>query len=334
MSATRELIATLVRGGMDAADAAGLVARAAVEMTGELTRKKAPKAGAIRMGEYRDRREAMGMPRIFPAEQLRPLLVARDGERCIYCEATGQLVIDHIHPTFLGGNDDLGNLGLACRPCNGRKAGKPLHATGMQIIVQTASSAHDCYVSRTVCAPNGGQDCAQEMRTPAHTSAPANGQSCAPEQRTDTHNSAHVHGAANSPLTYLLPVEGKNLSEKKESKKERVPKKRDTPLPDGWAPSLRAFQIAEEHGVNAQAVEQIFRDYLKSSGKLYADYDAAFYNFLRNQRRFNGNANHGTSQAKSGGSLTASIRRELAELEQSEGSDFALPAGRILRLSN
>ena len=42
---------------------------------------------------------------------------------------------------------------------------------------------------------------------------------------------------------------------------------------------------------------------------------------------------HGNSQTNSG-SLTASIRRELAALEQSEGADFALPAGRILRISN
>lgn len=42
---------------------------------------------------------------------------------------------------------------------------------------------------------------------------------------------------------------------------------------------------------------------------------------------------HGPSQNRSGGSLTASIRRELAELERSEGSDFALPAGSLLRIS-
>jgi len=43
---------------------------------------------------------------------------------------------------------------------------------------------------------------------------------------------------------------------------------------------------------------------------------------------------HGTSQNRSGGSLVASIRRELAELEQSESSDFALPGGPVYRLSN
>lgn len=136
---------------------------------------------------------------------------------------------------------------------------------------------------------------------------------------------------AETPISYLL-TSSKNLPEKKESKKEREPRKRNAPLPDDWTPSLRAFQLAEQCGQNVQIVEQIFRDYLKSSGKLYADYDAAFNNFVRNQQRFNGK--HGTSQAKSGGSLTDSIRRELAELEQSESPDFALPNGSIRLISN
>lgn len=43
---------------------------------------------------------------------------------------------------------------------------------------------------------------------------------------------------------------------------------------------------------------------------------------------------HGTSQNRSGGSLTASLRRDLEALEQSDGADNSLPAGRLLRLSN
>lgn len=42
---------------------------------------------------------------------------------------------------------------------------------------------------------------------------------------------------------------------------------------------------------------------------------------------------YGKSEIRSGGSLTASIRRELAELEQSESADFALPTGSLLRIS-
>ena len=55
MTATAELIAALVAGGMAAAEAAGLVARAAVEMTGALTRKS---SGAVRQQRYRERHKA------------------------------------------------------------------------------------------------------------------------------------------------------------------------------------------------------------------------------------------------------------------------------------
>lgn len=55
MTATAELINRLVASGMDAAEAAGLVARAAVEMTGALTKKS---SAAIRQQRYRDRNEA------------------------------------------------------------------------------------------------------------------------------------------------------------------------------------------------------------------------------------------------------------------------------------
>ncbi len=43
---------------------------------------------------------------------------------------------------------------------------------------------------------------------------------------------------------------------------------------------------------------------------------------------------HGTSQNRSSGSLTDSIRRELAECERSESADLALPASPLLRISN
>ena len=124
-----------------------------------------------------------------------------------------------------------------------------------------------------------------------------------------------------------------NISEKKESKKDRVSKKHNAPLPGDWAPSLRSYQVAEDHGVDVQAVEQIFRDYLKSSGKLYADYDAAFYNFLRNQRRFNGNS-HAKTQNPRSGSLIAAIDRELAKVQCEENADFAASENTIQLLPN
>lgn len=82
-----------------------------------------------------------------------------------------------------------------------------------------------------------------------------------------------------------LPVE--------EVKKERRTreKKRLGPLPENWQPPDSAYPLAIECGTTVPHVDAVFRDYLKSSGKQYADHDAAFCNFVRNQNKFNGNRN-------------------------------------------
>jgi hypothetical protein len=113
---------------------------------------------------------------------------------------------------------------------------------------------------------------------------------------------------------------------------QRAPKKRPQRLPDSWVPSDKAYQIAEQFGQNVQVVEQIFRDYVASSGKLYADHDAAFNNFIRNQSNFNRGGNNGKPQARSSGSLLDAIDRELAKTELSEEFDTALSAHSILRI--
>jgi hypothetical protein len=113
---------------------------------------------------------------------------------------------------------------------------------------------------------------------------------------------------------------------------QRAPKKRPQKLPDSWVPSEKAYQIAEQFGQNVQVIEQIFRDYIASSGKLYADHDAAFNNFIRNQSNFNRGGNNGKPQSKSSGSLLDAIDRELAKTELSEEFDPALSANSILRI--
>lgn len=55
MSAASQIISALVAGGMDAGEAAGLLARAGVEMVGHMTRKS---PGAIRQLRYRERNKA------------------------------------------------------------------------------------------------------------------------------------------------------------------------------------------------------------------------------------------------------------------------------------
>ena len=231
MTATAELIEALVAGGMDAAEAAGLVARAAVEMTGALTKKS---SGAARQQRWRERNKA--------------------------------------------------------------------------------SQRNACEDAESVSNRN--------------ESVTRNAEAEASQTVTNRNESVTSLRSDETAISFF-PSSSENLSIKEGSKKERAPKKRNAPLRDDWAPSLRSYQIAEENGQNVQIVEQIFRDYLKSSGKLYADYDAAFNNFIRNQQRFNGKSSNGTHHDRSANSLTASLKRELAELERTEGADFALASGPV-----
>ncbi|MGI8913546.1 MAG: HNH endonuclease [Chloroflexota bacterium] len=53
----------------------------------------------------------------------RPLVERRARWRCEYCLAPQRVCgyrfhVEHILPRVLGGTDDLGNLALACGPCN------------------------------------------------------------------------------------------------------------------------------------------------------------------------------------------------------------------------
>lgn len=183
MDATRELIMALVAGGMDAADAACLVARVGVEMNNGAGKS----SNAIRQQRYRDNKKRN--------EALR--------------NVTGE--------------------------------------TQMEAL-------------RTVTNRN----------------------------ETVTNNA----DARNLPLIVEELEEG--LSVKEESKKPRVTKKRNGPLPENWQPPARAFDVAAALGLTVPPIEARFRDYLKSSGKLYADHDAAFCNFIRLTPKFGG-GNHGNA---------------------------------------
>jgi 5-methylcytosine-specific restriction endonuclease McrA len=63
-------------------------------------------------------------------------VLLRDGFTCQYCGATPPahlLTIDHVNPRSLGGRSTWDNVVTACRPCNARKANKPLHAAHMAL---------------------------------------------------------------------------------------------------------------------------------------------------------------------------------------------------------
>lgn len=221
MSATRELIAALVAGGMDAADAAGLVARAAVEMTVVVNAKS---AGAIRQQRYRERNKA---------------------------SPSVTLVTD-------------------------------------QNVTQRNEASPNVTPETT---PNASQTV------------------------TKRNEASHSNDAANPSLTYLLPIHDSGLSEKNGSKKERSSKKRNAPLPENWTVPHRAIQIAAELGLAIEPIEGRFRDYLAASGKLYADYDAGFCNFVRNTPNFNGgNRGQGISNYRTDPGPGRATSREALQL--------------------
>lgn len=51
----------------------------------------------------------------------RQRILARDGNKCVWCAATEHLEIDHINPVVLGGDDSDENLRVLCQPCNGKR---------------------------------------------------------------------------------------------------------------------------------------------------------------------------------------------------------------------
>lgn len=59
---------------------------------------------------------------ILQGVEIREYLLEKWGRKCVYCNAVGiPLEIDHIHPKSKGGSDRIGNLTIACRPCNQSK---------------------------------------------------------------------------------------------------------------------------------------------------------------------------------------------------------------------
>lgn len=70
---------------------------------------------------FRSRCAAYGLEPVVEMFR-RPDVVERQGsESCAVCEATGDLVLDHVNPIAAGGSHTLDNVRLLCAPCNGWK---------------------------------------------------------------------------------------------------------------------------------------------------------------------------------------------------------------------
>ena len=48
----------------------------------------------------------------------------RDGHRCVECQSTSELTLDHILAWSRGGSDDMDNLQTMCRKCNASKGNR------------------------------------------------------------------------------------------------------------------------------------------------------------------------------------------------------------------
>ena len=61
--------------------------------------------------------------------ELREYLLEKWGRRCMYCDKEGvPLQIEHIHARASGGTNRPSNLGIACQPCNQKKAARQINA--------------------------------------------------------------------------------------------------------------------------------------------------------------------------------------------------------------
>ena len=70
------------------------------------------------------------------------LALEKHGGRCFYCKVASasdvsiEMTLDHIEPQALGGNSDITNLVVACKPCNAKKGHSLIEAFNPQATEQ------------------------------------------------------------------------------------------------------------------------------------------------------------------------------------------------------
>jgi len=80
-----------------------------------------PERNAYRANAAKRRAARKGdTPFIVTAKDIGRLRM-RQGDRCAYCSKRATLTMDHVMPLAAGGRHSVGNLVLACEPCNKSK---------------------------------------------------------------------------------------------------------------------------------------------------------------------------------------------------------------------
>jgi uncharacterized protein YdaU (DUF1376 family) len=94
----------------------------------------------------------------------------------------------------------------------------------------------------------------------------------------------------------------------------------EIPLPDGWVPSERNIQDAQDRQFSAKEIDDEadrFRNHHQAKGSRYRDWDAAWRTWLGNARKFGGNRGMAGGQIAGGygrgGSIASIVARRRAE---------------------
>ena len=67
-----------------------------------------------------------GSPQSVEWQEIKKVVRARDGMRCVCCGSTELLHVDHIVPLSKGGSSEFHNLQTLCKSCHEKKTGRPL----------------------------------------------------------------------------------------------------------------------------------------------------------------------------------------------------------------
>ena len=57
-------------------------------------------------------------------DDVKQLVMTRDGHRCVHCGSRSELQFDHVIPHAMGGSSGAENLQVLCGPCNRRKGAR------------------------------------------------------------------------------------------------------------------------------------------------------------------------------------------------------------------